>query len=138
MSHKFQKSCSLKCEAKDATTNNDWTFSPAYIGIMPLQMLLLKESDPSKYSLTDKLMDHTEERKKDVTYWNAYQQNVVDRLKMKCQQTQFDPDEINRVCGVLDVNGYEIHTNGQNGFRGVYPLVSTYFSCMKTLNDSIN
>ena len=70
MSHKFQKSCSLKCEAKDATTNNDWTFSPAYIGIMPLQMLLLKESDPSKYSLTDKLMDHTEERKKDVTYFS--------------------------------------------------------------------
>ena len=94
------------------------------MGIMPLQLLLLKDSDPLKYSLIDKLMDHTEERQKDAIYWDVYQQNVVHRLREKCGQTWLEPKEINRIIGVLDVNGYEIYTNGHNGFRGLFPLVS--------------
>ena len=94
---------------------------------MPLQMLLLKDANPKKYSLIDKLMDHTDERQKDSVYWNAYQRNVVHRFRDKCGQTWMKPEEINRVIGVLDVNGYEIYTNGHNGFRGLFPLVRTCF-----------
>ena len=94
------------------------------MGIMPLQMLLLKDTDPKTYALIDKLMDHTDERQKDPDYWKSYQQNVVHRFREKCGQTWMDSEEINRIIGVLDVNGYEIYTNGHNGFRGLFPLVS--------------
>ena len=76
-------------------------------------------------------MDHNKHRQQDEVYWNDCQENVVNRIRLKCNQPQIDPEEINRVIGVLEVNGYGIYDNGHNGYRGLFPVVSPvafYFS----------
>ena len=96
-----------------------------YLGILPLQLLLLKDLDPKKYSLMGQLMDHNKHRKMDEEYWSDCQENVVKQIRDKCNQKQFSEEEINRVIGVLEINGYEIYGNGHNGFRGLFPVVRT-------------
>ena len=98
-----------------------------YLAILPLQLLLLKDLDPKKYSSMEQLMDHNKHRRMDEEYWNDCQENVVKHIQDKCNQKQFTEKEINRVIGVLEINGYQIHSNGPNGFRGIFPVVRTLY-----------
>ena len=102
----------------------------AYMALLPLKLLLLKYTDPAKFSLIDPLMDHKECREREKDYWMECQEMVVDRIRLKCGQPQFDPDEIHRMDGILDVNAFEIYGNGHIGYRGLFPLVYIIFcSC---------
>ena len=82
----------------------------------------------------DKLMDHNEHRQKDKDYWKDCQEKVVDRIRLNCNQTQFDSEEINRMIGILEVNAFEIHSHGRVGFRGLFPLVFILFVLYVTLD----
>ena len=75
----------------------------------------------------EQLMDHNKHRRMDEEYWNDCQENVVKPIRDKCNQKQFTEEEINRVIGILEINGYQIHSNGRNGFRGIFPVVRTLY-----------
>ena len=122
----FQESY-LSNLVKESNLENADHVSSAYLGILPLKLLLLKDADPNNFSLMDKLMDHNTHREKDKAYWNACQDKVVNRIILKCNQTQFNPEEINRMIGILEVNAFEIYGNGHIGYRGLFSVVIIIF-----------
>ncbi|KAK9505377.1 hypothetical protein O3M35_009451 [Rhynocoris fuscipes] len=64
---------------------------------------------------------HTEERKVRTELWAAEQANVVDFLHDRCQLNRFNKEIIQRVCGILEVNCFEIVIDEYASIRGLYP-----------------
>ncbi|CAH1996043.1 unnamed protein product [Acanthoscelides obtectus] len=87
--------------------------------IAPLRCLLLREVDPSNFELIMRMEHHNDARKNITQVWNTNQVNVVDRIRNDWCLTEFSEDEIHTVCGVLEVNSFEI--GRKNKARGLYP-----------------
>lgn len=63
---------------------------------------------------------HDEIRKNIPEVWNLNQKTVVDRIRNDWGLEEFSEEEIHKVCGVLEVNCFEIGQQGVN-IRGLYP-----------------
>ena len=93
----------------------------AYHCLLPLRLLLLHRSRPEQAALTDRLMDHEEERRGSED-WTTTERTVVRRL---CQaEPGFTVEEVRRALGVLEVNCYEVANRGGAGVRACYPVGS--------------
>lgn len=69
-----------------------------------------------------RLMDQ-KSNNESTEYWNKEcKERVIDRLR--AIDPSFDAETIYRIIGVLETNAYEIHGNGQSGYRGLFPLSS--------------
>lgn len=78
-----------------------------YECITPLRCLWLKEEDPAKWSSLCQMESHLERRiNTDVHEIN--QANVVDFIQKYLRVLSYSEEEIHRICGVIDVNGFEI------------------------------
>eukprot|EP00096_Caligus_rogercresseyi_P012954 TRINITY_DN5617_c0_g1_i1.p1 TRINITY_DN5617_c0_g1~~TRINITY_DN5617_c0_g1_i1.p1 ORF type:complete len:550 (+),score=73.83 TRINITY_DN5617_c0_g1_i1:42-1652(+) len=89
---------------------------PLYQCILPLRCLLLQTDESWVERLLRVMMDHLEDRPKDI-HWAANQKNIVEYLQ-ESQGLPFTSEEINHVIGVLDVNAFDLSSSG----RGLYPL----------------
>ncbi|KAG7176014.1 SET domain-containing protein SmydA-8-like [Homarus americanus] len=87
-----------------------------YECITPLRCLWLKEQDPAKWSTLTQMESHLQERVNTDVY-EVIQANVVDFSKQYLKVTSYTPEEIQTVCGIIEVNGFEIP--GPNAI-GVY------------------
>nr|XP_023028005.1 protein msta-like [Leptinotarsa decemlineata] len=88
--------------------------------IVPLRCLLLKRIDPKSYNLLLDMEHHNDIRQNIPEVWSANQENVVNRIIRDWRLTQFTENEIHTMCGVLEVNCFEIGQQGVN-IRGLYP-----------------
>ena len=86
----------------------------SYESIAPLRCLLLREHDKERWTQLNRMESHNEIRKGIKTLWQRNQEVVVDRLRKLWGFKEFTEDEIHSVCGILEVNCFEI---GQNGAR---------------------
>lgn len=90
-----------------------------YDALLPLRCLLLRDSDQDKWT---KLMDmehHTVTRRDNAFIWTETKNNIVKRIRNLWNIKMFKKSEIHRICGVLDINSFEIGHNGCTG-RAVY------------------
>ena len=104
----------------------------AYHCILPLRLALLARQDPDRFSFTDHLMDHEEERAGSED-WRTTERTVVENLLDRCNTRELEgmtEAEIRRAVGVLEVNCYEVYTfilktgTNSSGLRGCYPAAS--------------
>ncbi|KAF7285495.1 hypothetical protein GWI33_010593 [Rhynchophorus ferrugineus] len=87
--------------------------------IVPLRCLILKTTDPSSYAILMDMESHNDIRRNIPELWNLNQTRVVDRIIKDWGLTEFTEDEIHTICGILEVNAFEI---GQDiNIRGLYP-----------------
>lgn len=65
---------------------------------------------------------HNEIRKEIPALWDRNQRIIVDRIRNQWQMSQFDEMEIHTVCGILEVNCFEVG-GGHNGntARALFP-----------------
>ncbi|KAL1494356.1 hypothetical protein ABEB36_009968 [Hypothenemus hampei] len=91
-----------------------------YQTIVPLRCLILKTTDPSGYATLLDMESHNEIRKKIPDLWKSNQEKVVDRIVKQWQLTEFSEQEIHTICGILEVNSFEIGQQGVS-IRGIYP-----------------
>lgn len=82
--------------------------------ILIVRIFLLKQRAPDKYADILQMESHTELRKSNTELWQYYEQNVVQRLQSDWGMAAHTADEIQTVCGILDVNCFEI---GQNSAK---------------------
>nr|XP_036219352.1 SET domain-containing protein SmydA-8 isoform X1 [Bactrocera oleae] len=82
--------------------------------ILIVRIFLLKQHAPEKYADILQMESHTELRKSNTELWQYYEQNVVQRLQRDWGMAMFTVDEIHNICGILDVNCFEI---GQNSAK---------------------
>lgn len=116
--HKME--CSLLC-SRNEPVHIDLSASPnpAYIAITPLRCLLLlrheqqsknsKESQADDDVFTKRQLQHLQTHKEvrsSLEHVQMTEQQVLSELK-RLQLKSATPEEINQVCGALDVNGFD-------------------------------
>ena len=77
---------------------NTGSFAEKYRCITPLRLLLSRKVHPEHFALSEKLMDHNEERQKYKEMWKLQRTYVNDYLK-KCSKTNFTDEEYDRAVG---------------------------------------
>ncbi|KAK7070870.1 hypothetical protein SK128_003136 [Halocaridina rubra] len=78
-----------------------------YECITPLRCLWLKENDPGKWTTLNQMESHLE-RRVNTDVHEVNQANVVDFMQQYLRILNYSEEEIHRMCGVIDVNGFEI------------------------------
>ncbi|XP_041782750.1 SET domain-containing protein SmydA-8-like [Anopheles merus] len=103
--------------------------------ITPLRCLLLYRSDRDKYNEMMAMESHFESRR-DTEIWHIHNQYVVEPMLNEKDFQQIDDltvtgELLQRICGILDVNTFEIRGNMDsqgvqmnNLARGLYPKTS--------------
>lgn len=91
-----------------------------YEAIFALRCLLLKKVDPEKYNILLKMDPLNELREKISELWKRNQQSIVSRIRDEWQFEEFSELEIHTVCGVIEVNSFQIGPNDVHA-RALYP-----------------
>lgn len=78
-----------------------------YECITPLRCLWLKENDPARWASLTQMEDHLEQRRATKVH-EMNQVNVVEFMNQYLNITTFEEEEIHKICGIIDVNGFEI------------------------------
>ena len=93
--------------------------------ITVLRILLLRDSEPERWQIIDRMMDHEKEHKAKIENWEFYKEKVVDFIRIKCGlESKFTEDEVFHVLGVLDVNSVRIHAETQMQVKQFYSLIT--------------
>ncbi|XP_037932596.1 SET domain-containing protein SmydA-8-like [Teleopsis dalmanni] len=116
--------CDLLKAQKNTTTLSATTSATIvknlYELILIVRILLMKQHSPEKYAKIMLMESHSELRKQNADLWQHYQQNVVTKLLDEWHMASYTADEIHTVCGILDVNCFEIGQNSAKA-RTLYP-----------------
>ena len=90
-------------------------------------MLLLKETDPERWLIACRMMNHKEEQEAKKENWEYYKEKVVDFLRITCGlESRFSEEEVWHVLGALDVNSVRI--NAEN-------ILQVKFNIIQKLNE---
>ncbi|XP_016978673.1 SET domain-containing protein SmydA-8 isoform X2 [Drosophila rhopaloa] len=87
---------------------------------MIVRILLLRQHDPEQFELIARMESHTAERRLNEVLWRHYEEKVVQRLRNAWRLDDLDAEQVHEVCGILDVNCFEIGQNGAKA-RTLYP-----------------
>jgi len=116
----------------DASKLNYKEPEPAYSCVSPLRALLLKHSDPDRWSMIWSLMSHNEARRKE-DYWTEKHEPVVKYIRETIGVDEFTEEEIDTVLGIFLVNDFEINakigedewsSTDSDCIRGLYQIAS--------------
>lgn len=89
--------------------------------VLVVRILLQKEQNPELYGRIMVMESHLEMRQKNPELWSHYESNVVTYLRENWHLAErFTSEEIHTVCGILDVNCFEIGQNLAKA-RTLYP-----------------
>lgn len=87
--------------------------------VMIVRIVLLQQLEPAEYALIRRMESHTAERRENAVLWQHYEQKVVQRLRGDWQ-LEVSAEELHEICGILDVNCFEIGQRGAKA-RTLYP-----------------
>ncbi|KAH8399746.1 hypothetical protein KR215_001992 [Drosophila sulfurigaster] len=88
--------------------------------VLIVRIVLLRGVQPEQYALIRRMESHTEERRLNVSLWEHYEAKVVRRLREEWQLLDMEAEELHEICGILDVNCFEIGQRGAKA-RTLYP-----------------
>lgn len=123
------KECSIFAGLADKIKIEDYGIPHnVYWSITILRVLHLRDSDPERFAMVQRMMDHNEEHAKKAESWSVYEENVVRFLREKCKLAdKYSAEEIFHVLGVLDVNSIKVNTQSGGSTvtgHGLYALTS--------------
>lgn len=102
--HSIQECQVLKKVPPDYNDLED--LKDCYHAIMPLRCLLLK-LHPDKWETLMRMEPHNEMRRARGDIWPVNEKLVVDRI-VKKWRFDYDIEEIHTICGILEVNAFEV------------------------------
>ncbi|XP_034951070.1 SET domain-containing protein SmydA-8-like isoform X2 [Chelonus insularis] len=96
--------------------------------LLPLRLLLIRKQDEELWQKVLKLEAHLDARRNTLV-WKERQENVVDVLKAfkLIDQSQTSDELIQQLCGILDVNSFELRSPGclsNPGLCGIYIIAA--------------
>lgn len=94
--------------------------------ILSVRCLLLKQINPEKWRQLSEMESHNKIRRNIPTLWNRNQELIVNRLRNQWGYKEFSEDEIHTVCGILEVNSFEVGSSGRRA-RALFP--EAYLIC---------
>ncbi|KAL1464974.1 hypothetical protein WDU94_004572 [Cyamophila willieti] len=98
--------------------------NPQYEAITPLRLLLVRDRNPAKWEEVMQMESHSDKRKTNEEFWNAEKVNIVEFIRIRCKMDSYDEDLIHKICGILEVNCFEVRS--AEGFmgRGLFALTA--------------
>ena len=99
---------------KDNTSNSNKINFPQILDVMEENenvdyKFTFRDNDKDTWERVQFLMDHDEERKQEVEYWNMFQRNVVDFMRKSLKLADvYSEEEIHRAIGILRTNAFQI------------------------------
>lgn len=108
----------MKCDEKDIRF--------IFESVLSVRCLLLKQVNPEKWRQLSEMESHNKIRRNIPTLWNRNQELIVNRLRKQWGYTEFSEDEIHTVCGILEVNSFEVGSSGCRA-RALFP--EAYLIC---------
>uniref|UniRef100_A0A1A9WV71 SET domain-containing protein n=1 Tax=Glossina brevipalpis TaxID=37001 RepID=A0A1A9WV71_9MUSC len=128
--HQSYGHTAYECELlqRENTGQRLHTITPAdkiknlYELIAIVRILLMKLHDTDQYKRIQLMESHVEMRKEQYSdLWQYYEENIVQELRENWHlSNDFTAEEIHIVCGILDVNCFEIGQNSAKA-RALYP-----------------
>ena len=94
--------------------------------ILSLRCLLLKQHNKEKWDQINEMESHNKIRQNISSLWDRNQKLVVDRIRHQWGYKEFSEEEIHTICGILEVNSFEVGTNGCRA-RALFP--EAYLIC---------
>ncbi|XP_058460574.1 SET domain-containing protein SmydA-8 [Malaya genurostris] len=91
-----------------------------YEAIFTLRCLLLKKTDPEKYSQLLEMESLNELRQQNCILWKRNQEAIVERIRNDWKFEEFSESEIHTICGIIEVNSFQIGQNDVHA-RALYP-----------------
>lgn len=107
-----------KCDEKDIRF--------MFESILSLRCLLLKHANNEKWNKISEMESHNKIRRNIPSLWDRNQKLVVDRIRNQWNYKEFTEEEIHTICGILEVNSFEVGTNGCRA-RALFP--EAYLIC---------
>ncbi|XP_070492429.1 SET domain-containing protein SmydA-8-like [Chironomus tepperi] len=99
-----------------------------YEAIIILRCLMLKTLSEQLWQKLNEMESHCEIRKSIPALWNRNQKTIVNRIRDQWNLLQFSEDEIHRICGILEVNCFEVGGGQTNSTaRALFP--EAYLMC---------
>ncbi|XP_026322736.1 SET domain-containing protein SmydA-8-like [Hyposmocoma kahamanoa] len=89
----------------------------SYNALMPLRCLLLKKADPAKWTALSAMESHNDLRRARGDIYPMNEKSVVQRIRK--WGLEYDAEEIHTICGILEVNAFEVGGSGANA-RALY------------------
>ncbi|XP_063709852.1 SET domain-containing protein SmydA-8-like [Culicoides brevitarsis] len=94
--------------------------SHMYEAILALRCLLLKNYKPELWEKLNEMESHNELRRGIPALWSRNQKIIVDRIRKDWKFEEFTEEEVHTVCGILEVNSFEVGTVGCRA-RALFP-----------------
>ncbi|XP_050347758.1 uncharacterized protein LOC126771738 isoform X2 [Nymphalis io] len=117
---KYTGHSTYECETLKSVSpdySNIEELKDSYQALAPLRCLLLKKEDPDKWTALSAMEAHNDIRRARGDIWPMNDRNVVQRLKK--WGLEYDEEEIHTICGILEVNAFEVGVTGANA-RALY------------------
>ena len=111
--------------------------------VLAIRLLLLRETNPQKYSIAQSFMDHDEDRKTaNLEYWEHSVTTVINPIVQSFLENNMDIsfEEASKAVGICEINNYEIYNiDRRTGYRAVLPVTSLMsHSCRPNCRPIIN
>ena len=111
--------------------------------VLAIRLLLLRHTQPNRYSIAQSFMDHDEDRKTHSTeYWEHSVATVINPIVQSFSENKMDMsfEEASKAVGICEINNYEIYNvDRKTGYRAVLPVTSLMsHSCFPNCRPIIN
>lgn len=124
----------------DAALNgNNENGVPQLECITPLRLLLESERNVERWNKEVKNMEAHNKIRCQKSQWKSDHVNIVNYLRKRLNLDRFSEEFIQTVCGILDVNTFEVRTTKGYSARGIYPTVAMMnHSCVSNTSHTIS
>lgn len=107
--------------------------------ITPLRLLLESERSSERWNKEVKNMEAHNKIRSKREHWKSDHVNVVEYLRKQLKLDRFSEELIQTVCGILEINTFEIRTLNGYSARALYPVVALMnHSCVSNTCHSIS
>ncbi|XP_011162713.2 SET domain-containing protein SmydA-8 [Solenopsis invicta] len=123
----------------DAALQNNENGVPQLECITPLRLLLESERNVERWNKEIKDMEPHNKIRCQKAQWKSDHVNIVDYLRKRLKLDRFSEEHIQTVCGILEINTFEVRTAKGFSARGLYPTVAMMnHSCVSNTSHSIS
>ncbi|EZA57735.1 SET domain-containing protein SmydA-8 isoform X1 [Ooceraea biroi] len=130
---------SEKFNVDAALEGNNENGVPQLECIMPLRLLLESEKNVERWDKEVKDMEAHNKIRSQKTQWKSDHVNIVEYLRKRLKLDRFSEERIQTICGILEINTFEVRTAKGFGARGLYPTVAMMnHSCVSNTSHSIS
>ncbi|KOC67670.1 Protein msta, isoform B, partial [Habropoda laboriosa] len=128
-----------KFDVKAALEETNENGVPQLECITPLRLLLESEKSPETWNNEVKNMEAHNKIRSQKAHWKSDQVNVVEYIRNRLKLDRFSEELIQTVCGILEINTFEVRTETSYAARALYPTVALMnHSCISNTCHSIS